>query len=1156
MPVQSTSQGGDGPDGDGQEGSEATTTSAARAQRAGALGADDTVDVIGPSSAPGGAAPRAVNGAEPPREGHASSGAATLPAYEAVTVPRPDLTTLVTVDPTHYVRGGPVARGGMGRIVAARDRRLGRIVAIKELLPGRSDARERFELEARITARLQHPSIVSVLEAGTWPDGEPFYAMTLIAGRPLDQEVAARPSLAERLELLPRMIAVADAMAYAHSQRIIHRDIKPANVLVGEFGETVVIDWGLAKDLAAHPGGPRLPSRKMAAVDTPVRGMVVGTPAYMPPEQARGEVVDERADVYSLGAVLYHVLAGHPPYDGKKPQKVLESVISGEPAPEDLGALGCPRDLRTIIAKAMARDREQRYPTARQLAQDLLRFQTGQLVAARQYSTAAILARWIGRHRAPLAVALVAAVALATLGAISLRRIVIERAAAVAGRREAVRQRGVAEAARDELYGEQARRESLAGHSGAALGYLLAAGPLVARTPWLAFLVQENLRAFHAQEQAIPEHGTQAVGFADFSPDGKRLLSAGVDGKVVISGPGSGATKKVLAHRDAVKAALWADDGHAIVSGSYDGLVRVWDADTYVVRRTLDARAGRLRVLALASVADASKLVALYDDGTARIWHVPRDAQPEPPLVLKAPADITDVAISPDGTRVATAEADGTVGLWSAASGARLRGLPGSAGDAVRTVRFAPPAPLRLVSAADDGTTRIWDGTSGELVAKLEGHHDDVFAAAFSTDGTRVVTASLDRTAVIWDAATGERLHVLGGHEDVLYDAAFSVDGRLVVTASADETARVWDAETGFELARFEGHRGPVRSARFSINATSVVTAGDDGSVRVWRYKRSYETIAHASAVTAAAFAAAGSVIASASSDGGLWVRRLPDPTVGPVQLATPAVANALVWAADGKLLAGCADGKLRSWDARGGGAQEYGDPGPAVRALAADAGERVAIGRDDGSLELWRRSGTLPEWSTRLDADVAALAFAPDGSTLWVAADRRVRAYDPASGKPRPELDLPTQRGFVESLAVARDGKHLATVALASLTLWTLHPGAPPSPSPAVPGQGGRLYSVGFSPDGQLLATGSADGTVEIWGVEADAARSLALRHQPGALTSVSFSPDGHWLAAASDDGSLRLWNVQVDMRLVTELAELARLYGPWPLPSRGGTR
>src|SRR5687767_13331697 len=207
------------------------------------------------------------------------------------------------------------ARGGIGRILRARDEELGRVLAVKELLAPYPEAEARFVREALITARLEHPGIVPVHEAGRWESGEPFYAMKMVSGRTLKELVEEKKSLADRLSLLPHLIDVAEAIAYAHDRGVIHRDLKPANVIAGEFGETIVIDWGLAKAI----GEPDVAeaSRELEVPDGLTRtGAVLGTPVYMAPEQARGEEVDARADVYALGAILYFLLCGSHPYEG------------------------------------------------------------------------------------------------------------------------------------------------------------------------------------------------------------------------------------------------------------------------------------------------------------------------------------------------------------------------------------------------------------------------------------------------------------------------------------------------------------------------------------------------------------------------------------------------------------------------------------------------------------------------------------------------------------------------------------------------------------------------------------------------------------------------------------------------------------------------
>jgi serine/threonine protein kinase/tetratricopeptide (TPR) repeat protein len=398
-----------------------------------------------------------------------------------------ELGTLPEVDMDHYSAEAEVARGGMGRILAARDRRLGRPVAIKELIGAGSEAAIRFRREALITARLQHPGIVPVYEAGRWPSGEPFFAMKLVAGRPFDKVIAEARTLPDRIALLPRILAATEAIAYAHSQRVIHRDLKPGNILIGDFGETVVIDWGLAKDLdavdvddsgsvaarstsrpvrsAGDSDARTQPQRKAKSGagagsenDGAVRdaqtgdtstltivGSVMGTPAYMAPEQARGDTVDERADVFSLGAMLYHLLAGVPPYEAKTATDVIAAAVLGKIKPLEDRAKGVPPDLLAIVQRAMTAEPSARYATAGELAEELRRFLTGQLVGAHRYTAWQRVARFVRRHRAAVAIAMVAVVGFAVGGTVAVRRIVEARDRAEVQRQLAIKHRHAAE---------------------------------------------------------------------------------------------------------------------------------------------------------------------------------------------------------------------------------------------------------------------------------------------------------------------------------------------------------------------------------------------------------------------------------------------------------------------------------------------------------------------------------------------------------------------------------------------------------------------------------------------------------------------------------------------------------------------------------------
>ncbi|MCA9683902.1 MAG: serine/threonine protein kinase [Myxococcales bacterium] len=287
------------------------------------------------------------------------------------------------VGAARYHQGRQIGRGGMGKVIEAEDRQFGRKVALKVMLDERGGERaQRFGLEAVITANLDHPGIPSVYERGHDEQGRPFYAMRLIRGRSLEQAVAAARTLDERLRLLPALIDVAQTVAFAHARGVIHRDLKPDNVVVGAYGDTVVIDWGVAK-LRGVPGTaalkPDLPDPAEAvahsgSASTETRdGAVIGTPAFMAPEQAAGriEAIDERSDVFSLGAMLYHLFTGRPPYAGKTSLAALTLALEADYQPLRQAAPEVPVAIAAIVDRAMALRPEDRFQSAGALAEAL-----------------------------------------------------------------------------------------------------------------------------------------------------------------------------------------------------------------------------------------------------------------------------------------------------------------------------------------------------------------------------------------------------------------------------------------------------------------------------------------------------------------------------------------------------------------------------------------------------------------------------------------------------------------------------------------------------------------------------------------------------------------------------------------------------------------
>ncbi len=327
-----------------------------------------------------------------------------------------------------------LARGGMGRVLVAQDSLLHREVAIKELLRKENPhAVRRFEREALLTARLQHPGIVSVYEFARRASGEPVLVMRRVKGEPFEDVIAAADSLESRLALLAPFTSACDAVAYAHQEGVIHRDLKPGNVLLGAFGDTVVIDWGLAKDLNATTPSDEVAA---AATDTPqprsgeqltMAGSVLGTPVYMAPEQARGEPAEARSDVYALGAILYHLVSGRRPYRGGDSKEVLAAVRSGPPEALANVVHGVAPELITIVDRAMAREATARYPTAGELAEELKRFQAGRLVHAHTYRMRDLFRRWLKKYAAIFVLSGIFLLVLAAGGTLALRRVLVER---------------------------------------------------------------------------------------------------------------------------------------------------------------------------------------------------------------------------------------------------------------------------------------------------------------------------------------------------------------------------------------------------------------------------------------------------------------------------------------------------------------------------------------------------------------------------------------------------------------------------------------------------------------------------------------------------------------------------------------------------------
>lgn len=381
-----------------------------------------------------------------------------------------------------------LARGGMGRVLIALDNAVGREVALKELLPqnngttvsqrltGAGELADRFLREAKVTGQLEHPNIIPVYEIGARDNGSVFYTMKLIRGTTLAErirQITHDASLGEaakfnaRLKLLEPFVDVCNALAYAHARGVIHRDIKPANVMLGDFGETLVLDWGLARvkgqaDEAARRARQDTPDFSPSLVGTEsesrtLDGSVIGTPAYMAPEQAMGELseVDEKSDVYSLGATLFEIVAGCPPYEGKTANQILGKVQNVAPAALPAWA---PADLRALVERAMARDKSERLPSAQALGEEVRAFREGRPLSVYRYTRREKARKFVARNKLASLVAALALVAIIAVASVAFLRVVEERNEA----RDALARAEAAEQSRLALEAEKAsRRQAL-----------------------------------------------------------------------------------------------------------------------------------------------------------------------------------------------------------------------------------------------------------------------------------------------------------------------------------------------------------------------------------------------------------------------------------------------------------------------------------------------------------------------------------------------------------------------------------------------------------------------------------------------------------------------------------------------------------------------
>ncbi|MCI0538948.1 MAG: serine/threonine protein kinase [Verrucomicrobiales bacterium] len=1000
-----------------------------------------------------------------------------------------------------------IARGGMGVVYRARQKNLGRTVAVKLILGGALPGKEfvqRFRTESAAAAILQHPNIVAIHDVGVH-QGRHYFSMDYVEGRSLGQLVGQQPLAPSRAARYVELIAA--AIHYAHERGILHRDLKPSNVLIDSNDQPRITDFGLAKKLvgtrstASHSSSQNSGDAvEHVPTDLTMTGQVLGSPNFMPPEQAGGKrgKVGAPSDVYALGGILYFLLTARAPYQADSLEHLITQVLHAEPVAPRLLNPSIPRDLETITLKCLEKEPSRRYQTAQELADELGRVLRHEPIRARPITQPEKLWRWC-RRKPALATALGFALAALVIGlattswqwrraegiAVKERH---ERERAETGESNVVHQLYVANMNLIQAAWEQNN-----------VGRVRQLLDETATAPERGFEWYYWQRQMHLELKTLRGHGGPIIAAA-YSPDGRRIVTGSADKTARVWDEATG--KELLSlsgHTASIRAAAFSSNGQQIVTGSSDGKVKVWSAATGANPLTFNGQSDR--VFAVAFSPDSQWIATGGEDPTAKIWDATNGRLIR---TLKGhTARVLCVAFSPDGRWVATSSWDKTAKVFEAASGKELLTLNGH-DNAVYSVAFSREGE-RIVSGSWDHSAKVWDAADGHELFTLRGHSAPVVSAAFSPDGQRLATAGDDQTVRVWDVRDHTEPLAVKRHGSPISSVAFSPDGQRIVTAggapgfspdgreissgTSEYTAKVWETSSDREMLTLKGHRERVMSVAISRDGERIVTGSFDQTAKIWEAasgRELHHLQGHSGAIRSVAISPDGERIATGS-----W-----DKTIK-------------VWGtASGKLLRSLDQHRILFMSV----------------AFSPDSRHIVACGQDNLA-KVWNVASGTEELTIRGEPGwVWTAAYSPDGQRIVTAnvdPENTAKAWDAATGTKL--LTLKGHASYLLSAVCSPDGRRILTAGGHDQTakVWDAVTG---TNLLTLEGHSGWVMSAGFSPDAQRIVTGSQDGTAKVWDAN-NGKELLTFKGHRGWVFSVAFSPDGRRIITGSEDRTARIW-------------------------------